>query len=85
MHKTLMAIQRGNEGHLGRNWRMAQEDHQTARLDEETPISDLTTAPRQRSPTRAQTGIASDGNRKRNACDNKKSIAYNHNGGLSAE
>ena len=40
---------------------------------------------RQRSPIRAQTGIASDGIRKRNAYDIKKSIANNCNGGLSAQ
>ena len=40
---------------------------------------------RQRSPTRAHAGIASDGIRKRNAYVIRKSIAKTFNGGLSAQ
>ena len=38
-----MEIQRGNQGNLARDTRMAQENLLTARLDEEKQISELTT------------------------------------------
>ena len=38
-----MEIQRGNQGNLARDTRMAQEKLLTARLDEEKQISELTT------------------------------------------
>ena len=43
LHKKLVAIQRGNEGNIARDYRMAQENLLTARLDEEEQISELTT------------------------------------------
>ena len=46
MHKKLELIKRGGEGNLARAYRMAQEEHQKARLDEERQISELTTARR---------------------------------------
>ena len=43
LHKKLVAIQRGNEGDIARDYRMAQENSLTARQDEEKQISELTT------------------------------------------
>ena len=38
-----MAIQRGNEGNLAREYHKAQENRLTARLNEEKQIQELTT------------------------------------------
>ena len=43
LHKKLVKIQRVNEGNIGRDHRLAQENLLTARLDEEKQISELTT------------------------------------------
>ena len=43
VNKKQMEIQRGNQWNLARDYRMAQEDLPTARLDEEKQISELTT------------------------------------------
>ena len=43
LHKKLVAIQRGNEGNIARDYRMSQENLLTMRLDEEKQISELTT------------------------------------------
>ena len=43
LHKKLVKIQRGNEGNVARDHRLAQENLLTARLDEEKLISELTT------------------------------------------
>ena len=42
LHKKLPAIQRGNEANHGRQWRIAQDDLLTARLNEEKQIAELT-------------------------------------------
>ena len=46
MHKKHLQIQRGNEWNIARDYRIAQENRITARLDEEKQISDLTTGRR---------------------------------------
>ena len=43
VNKKQMEIQKGNQGNLARDYRMAQENLLTARLDEEKQISELTT------------------------------------------
>ena len=43
VNRKQMEIQRGNQGNLARDTRMAQENLLTARLDEEKQISELTT------------------------------------------
>ena len=43
LNKKQMKIHKGNQGNLARDYRMAQENLLTARLDEEKQISDLTT------------------------------------------
>ena len=48
LHKKLVAITRGNEGNVARDYRMAQGNLLTARLDEEKQISELTTNRRAR-------------------------------------
>ena len=42
LHKKMMQVQRGNEGNVARTWRIAQENLQTSRLDEERAMADLT-------------------------------------------
>ena len=46
LHKKQMEIIKGNSGNLARDYRIAQEDLLTARLDEEKQISGLTTGRR---------------------------------------
>ena len=43
LHKKLEAVHRGDEGNVARDYRMAQENLLTARLDEEKQLSGLTT------------------------------------------
>jgi hypothetical protein len=43
LHKKQMEILKGNAGNLARDYRLAQENLLTARLDEEKQISELTT------------------------------------------
>ena len=43
LHKKLVKSQRGNEGNVNRDHRLARENLLTARLDEEKQISELTT------------------------------------------
>ena len=43
LHKKQMEIIKGNSGNLARDYRLAQENLLTARLDEEKQISQLTT------------------------------------------
>ena len=43
VHKKQMEILKGNAGNLARDYRLAQENLLTARLDEEKQISELTT------------------------------------------
>ena len=43
LHKKQMEIIKGNSGNLARDYRLAQENLLTARLDEEKQISELTT------------------------------------------
>ena len=43
LHKKQMEIIKGNSGNLARDYRIAQENLLTARLDEEKQISELTT------------------------------------------
>ena len=45
LHKKLVAIQHGSEANHGRQWRIAQEDLLTARLNEEKQISEALTLP----------------------------------------
>ena len=46
LHKKQMEIVKGNTGNLARDYRIAQENLLTARLDEEKQISQLTTGRR---------------------------------------
>ena len=46
LHKKQMEIVKGNTGNLARDYRIAQENLLTARLDEERQISQLTTGRR---------------------------------------
>ena len=46
LHKKQMEIVKGNTGNLARDYRLAQENLLTARLDEEKQISQLTTGRR---------------------------------------
>ena len=46
LNKKQMEIQKGNQGNLARDYRIAQENLLTARLDEEKQISELTTGRR---------------------------------------
>ena len=46
LHKKQMEIIKGNSGNLARDYRIAQENLLTARLDEEKQISQLTTGRR---------------------------------------
>ena len=46
LNKKQMEIQKGNQGNLARDYRIAQENLLTARLDAEKQISELTTGRR---------------------------------------
>ena len=46
MNKKLTLIQKGNQGNIARDMRMAQEERLRARLDEEKQIANLTTGRR---------------------------------------
>ena len=46
LHKKQMEVIKGNSGNLARDYRLAQENLLTARLDEEKQISQLTTGRR---------------------------------------